>query len=167
MSEQLVQLVESKRDKYIQLARRHGAKTREDAEDAVQDATVQALRAIGRFQGRSSLSSWFTRILINATYMQTRRPKPIGKSLDEPLGDDLNWGDSIPDKAPSAFQLIAEQQTITHALQNFKRLTPIRKATFCMFYGEGLTIRAISERTGLSESALKSRLRSARIGLRG
>ena len=38
---------------------------RTEAEDAVQDAYLKAFAAIGGFEGRSSLSTWLTRIVIN------------------------------------------------------------------------------------------------------
>lgn len=40
-------------------------KNHSDAEDAVQNAYLNAFAAIGRFDGRSSLSTWLTRIVIN------------------------------------------------------------------------------------------------------
>ena len=36
-----------------------------DAEEAVQDAWISAHRAIGKFEGRSQLRTWLTRIVIN------------------------------------------------------------------------------------------------------
>ncbi len=40
-------------------------KSRPDAEDAVQSTYLRALAAAGEFEGRSSLSTWLTRIAIN------------------------------------------------------------------------------------------------------
>ena len=40
-------------------------RNREDAEDAVQSAYLKAFAAIKSFAGRSSLSTWLTRIVIN------------------------------------------------------------------------------------------------------
>lgn len=45
---------------------------REDAEDAVQSAYLSAIAAIGSFAGRSTLSTWLTRIVINAALAQVR-----------------------------------------------------------------------------------------------
>src|SRR6059058_2237065 len=38
---------------------------RAEAEDAVQSAYLRAFAAIGSFEGRSSLSTWLTRIVVN------------------------------------------------------------------------------------------------------
>src|SRR3982751_969660 len=40
-------------------------KTKQDAEEAVQAAYLSAFAAIGTFEGRSALSTWLTRIVVN------------------------------------------------------------------------------------------------------
>src|SRR5215470_19051310 len=45
----------------------------DDAEDAVQDAMLSALRHLDQFDGRSQMSTWLTSILRNAVLMQIRR----------------------------------------------------------------------------------------------
>src|SRR5215510_5146365 len=44
-----------------------------DAEDALQDAYVQAYRKLGDFRGDSELSTWLTRIVINESLMRVRK----------------------------------------------------------------------------------------------
>src|SRR5687767_14327211 len=39
--------------------------TREDAEDAVQEAWARAYRALGRYEPRDAFGAWLTRILVN------------------------------------------------------------------------------------------------------
>ncbi len=49
-----------------------------DAEDALQDALVRAWRALGRFEGRSSLRAWLYRIATNSCLdVIKRRPKRV------------------------------------------------------------------------------------------
>jgi len=49
-----------------------------DAEDALQDTMLRAWRAIGRFEGRSSLRSWLYTIATNSSLnMIARRPKRV------------------------------------------------------------------------------------------
>jgi RNA polymerase sigma-70 factor (ECF subfamily) len=47
-------------------------KNRADAEDAVQSAYLSAFAAIGAFEGRSSLSTWLTRVTINEALGRVR-----------------------------------------------------------------------------------------------
>jgi RNA polymerase sigma-70 factor (ECF subfamily) len=49
-----------------------------DAEDALQEAMLRAWRALGKFEGRSSLRSWLYRIATNTSLnLITRRPKRV------------------------------------------------------------------------------------------
>ena len=80
-----------------------------DAEDALQDATLRAWRAIGRFEGRSSLRSWLYTIATNTSLTQIeRRPKRVlpvdhGPATDprlgpgEPLVESV-WVEPYPDE---------------------------------------------------------------------
>jgi RNA polymerase sigma-70 factor (ECF subfamily) len=57
-----------------------------DAQDAVQEAFLQAHRGLRRFEGRARFSTWLHRIVVNAALMtlRSRRRKPE-RSLDELL----------------------------------------------------------------------------------
>ena len=57
-------------------------KNRHDAEDAVQAAYLKAFAAIREFEGRSSLSTWFTRIVINEALMGQRAAKGRRERLE-------------------------------------------------------------------------------------
>jgi RNA polymerase sigma-70 factor, ECF subfamily len=46
-----------------------------EAEDALQDAYLEAYRRIGSFRGESQLVTWLTRIVINQALMRLRRQK--------------------------------------------------------------------------------------------
>jgi len=47
----------------------------EDAADALQEAFVSAFRAIGTFDGRSRLSTWLHRVVVNACLMKLRKER--------------------------------------------------------------------------------------------
>jgi hypothetical protein len=56
----------------------------EDAEDAVQDALLSAFTHISQFEGRSHISTWLHRIVVNSARMQLRRRQNRAfVSLDE------------------------------------------------------------------------------------
>lgn len=57
-------------------------KNRAEAEDAVQSAYLHALAAIGDFEGRSSLSTWLTRIVINEALGRARTTRRRAARLD-------------------------------------------------------------------------------------
>jgi RNA polymerase sigma-70 factor (ECF subfamily) len=59
-------------------------RNREDAEDAVQTAILDAFRNLNGFQGSSRFSSWLTRIAMNAALMRLRVSRRKNEtSLDE------------------------------------------------------------------------------------
>jgi len=60
-------------------------RNREDAEDAVQTAFLDAFRNLNGFHGRSRFSSWFTRIAMNAALMRLR----VSRRKKETSRDDV------------------------------------------------------------------------------
>jgi RNA polymerase sigma-70 factor, ECF subfamily len=59
-----------------------------EAEDAVQDAYLQAYRKLGTFRGESKLSTWLVRIAANQALMRRRRnPRPAEIPEEEAVSD--------------------------------------------------------------------------------
>jgi RNA polymerase sigma factor (sigma-70 family) len=55
-----------------------------DAEDAVQDAFLSAYTHLDQFKGQAQMSTWLTRIVINAARMKVRRrPRRVHLPLDQ------------------------------------------------------------------------------------
>ena len=72
-----------------------------DAEDALQDAYIEAYRHMGDFRGASALGTWLTRIVVNSALMRLRsqrrhrvvvpiseRRGPAGESLEVDVADE-------------------------------------------------------------------------------
>jgi RNA polymerase sigma-70 factor (ECF subfamily) len=74
-----------------------------EAEDAVQDAMVAALRSLDRFRGESQVSSWLYRITINCALMRlrARRRRPA-----TPI-DELSFAEA---ELPETDVLLADEQ---------------------------------------------------------
>ena len=59
-----------------------------EAEDAVQEAYLQAYRKLGTFRGESKLSTWLVRITANEALMRRRRnPRPVEAAEQEAVSD--------------------------------------------------------------------------------
>jgi len=58
------EIVDRHKDRAMTLAMRI-LKNKQDAEEAVQDSFVRAYQALGRFEWRSSFSTWLYRIVFN------------------------------------------------------------------------------------------------------
>ena len=57
----------------------------QDAEDILQETFIKAYRNIGKFDGRSSVSTWLYRIATNEALMSLRRKRPEAISFENPL----------------------------------------------------------------------------------
>lgn len=61
----------------------HLTGNREDAEDLVQEAALNAFRGFGGFERGTNFKAWFFRILLNCFYSARRRRRPATASLYE------------------------------------------------------------------------------------
>lgn len=78
-----------------------------EADDAVQETLVRAWRALGRFDGRSSLRTWLyriaTRVCLDALSDRGRRERPVAAGPEGTVHDELvqrpraHWLEPIPD----------------------------------------------------------------------
>jgi RNA polymerase sigma-70 factor (ECF subfamily) len=143
-------------------------KNREDAEDALQDSLLSAFIHLGTFDGRSSFSTWLTRIAINSALMKLRKNRGSREvSMDESTGmgdasPRFEPVDSHPD--PEAHYAQGERRRIVvgaiRALRsNLREVVEIRELQ------EG-SLRETAERLGISVAAAKARLFHAKAALR-
>lgn len=160
-------LVESYRARIFRMAR-VVAQSHEDAEDVIQQSFHKAFVHLPSFEGRSSFSTWLTRIALNEVLMLRRSNQRFRHvSIDELRGTDgvapaLEIADSRPNPEDSYFQR-ERHRLLLSALNELK--PGMRTA---------LQIRDLDERSvrdtacilGVSASALKSRVRRGRRELR-
>ena len=72
-------------------------RVREDAEDIVQETFKKAFVHLQKFEGKSSFSTWLTRIAINESLMSLRRRR----TLHEVPADDSSGDHAEPRMAPT------------------------------------------------------------------
>src|SRR5580693_8992309 len=106
-------------------------RVREDAEDIVQQTFQNAFVHLQKFEGKSTLSTWLTRIAINQALMLLRSRRGLGEVLiGDSSGDEeatFAWelADASPD--PEASYLLSEKTQILSAAM--RQLRPgMRKA---------------------------------------
>lgn len=130
-----------------------------EAEDATQEALMKALTNLHAYDVERPFRPWLLRIASNECIDRIRRRKnPL--SLDG-LGEDGAWewkrGDS---PNPESELLRHERREEVRAL--LAELNPTDRAIVTLFYWEGLPYAEIEQVTGLTISAIKSRLFRAR-----
>jgi RNA polymerase sigma-70 factor (ECF subfamily) len=140
-----------------------------DAEDAVQDSLLCALRKLNQFHGRSRFSTWLHRIAINSSLMRLRKRKCRREFPLEPVftGDELVAPGINPlsdDPNPEEQCARVEQRKIlSEAL--LKLPGPFRMAiALCDL--EGLPTKDAAQRLGVPLSTIKARLFRSRRALK-
>jgi RNA polymerase sigma-70 factor (ECF subfamily) len=139
-----------------------------DAEDALQDSLLKAFVHIGDFDGRSSFSSWLTRIAINSALMILRKKRSaLELSLDDPGTQEKYLASAaLADRAPdpeAGFARRQEEQILQAAIRELR--PSIRQAVELQKL-KGHPLAETAQMMGLSITATKSRLYHAKTELR-
>jgi RNA polymerase sigma factor (sigma-70 family) len=143
-------------------------RNREDAQDAVQDALLQAFVHLKDFNGRSAFGTWLTRIVINSALMILRKKKNSktftleSRSGTEEAEGVLEFKDDAPD-AESRYLEEERARTVRDAITS---LRPSLRRVVELRQMEERSMKEIAEMTGLSLAAAKTRLFHARHALR-
>lgn len=133
----------------------------EDAEDALQDAFLSALKHMRQFRGEARLSTWLASIVLNSARMQLRRKVCCRVvSLDENHGE--GGPDSFQDSGPDPEETLRRTQIHRILEQSVEKL-PVRvRATFRLRVFDGLSTREAAATLGISQGTLKARYFRAR-----
>jgi RNA polymerase sigma-70 factor, ECF subfamily len=136
----------------------------EDAEDALQDTLIRAYRALPSFEGRSSLSTWLTRIAINSALMimRKRRSRPE-TSFKQPLdfGEESSSLDVL-DNGMNPEQLYDQEQRCERIKRAIHKLDPTLRTTLLVRISKETSVREIAHDLNVSLASAKSRLYRAR-----
>lgn len=162
------------------LVRRHGPRMRAaierirgcsaDVDDTLQEAFVSVFRAVGRFEGRSKLSTWLHRIAVNAALMRLRARRndpvldvdallpdfsPYGAFRESPGA----WSESPEDGACRAELRAAVRAAIDRLPDNYRIPLVLRDL-------EELEHAEIAAALGCTVNAAKIRVHRARQALK-
>ncbi len=140
-----------------------------EAEDAVQEAYMKAIGAVDRFAGRSSLSTWLTRIVINEALSRRRANQRRARRLAdgsvlvmEDYRDKLMGGAAAqpsPEAALARRQAAKVLETAIASLPESFRLVFVLRAI------EGLSVEETAETLGVLPETVKTRHLRARLRL--
>lgn len=188
--EQLDRLRAGDKDAFTDLVREHGPRMLafarrflprdQDAHDALQDAFLSAFKSIGKFDGRSQLSTWLQRITINACLMRIRsRKRRPEVSIEALLPAFLPDGHQIRDTpAWGAESKVESGHETEHGAGSGRGrlLDLVRESVDGLpdAYREVLLLRDVeefsteetAEALGITKDAVKTRLHRARQALR-
>jgi len=126
--------------------------SREDAEEATQDAFLRAHRALDRFDTTMSFRTWVMSILINRcrSMLLHRRRRTARVQLDGAAVDAA--------RAPDRSGGVELRDAIDHALA---QLDPAQREAFLLKHVESMSYEEMAVATGAGISALKMRVQRA------
>ena len=140
-------------------------KDRGEAEEAVQSAYVSAFASLDTFEGRSSLSTWLTRIVLNEALGRVRAQKRrrdqlegAGVSMMDDYREALMRGSEArpPDVALAREQMrLLLEQAVAALPETFRTVFVLREV-------EGLSGEETAEVLDLPVATVKTRLHRAR-----
>ena len=139
---------------------------RAEAEDAVQSAYLRAFAAIASFEGRSTLSTWLTRIVINEALGRARAARRRRAHVDDgsvAFLDDYReklMRGSSSGTAPDAEFARAQLRSLLE--QAIGALPPDFRLVFVMREIEGLSVDETAQSLGLVPATVKTRHLRAR-----
>jgi RNA polymerase sigma-70 factor (ECF subfamily) len=150
------------RPKFVNMA--HAIlRNREDAEDAVQNAFLLGHRHLRSFEGRSALTTWFSRIVLNAALMIQRKHRLSRiRPLPETISQEANWTERIPASQPDPEMVHAERETLQFINGLLERMKPALRQAFTMTYYDELSGPEARALLGVSAGTFKARLFRAR-----
>jgi RNA polymerase sigma-70 factor (ECF subfamily) len=136
------------------------------AEDAVQEALLNAYRHLADFDGRSSFKTWLHRIAVNAALEQIRRQGKFDY-VDTGTEEDNDFLERCLDETPSP-RHHAEAKEIRRSIDHeLERMTALERSAFLLRHVEGHSIDDISQALSLNISACKQAIFRAVRKLRG
>ena len=127
-----------------------------EADTVTQDTFVQAYTHLARFQGRSELETWLTRIAINRSRDALRRRKFI--SLFTRDEDDVETMIEPVDDRPDPERQILSIQLRAAILRAERLLSSQQKVIFRLRHYENLSLEEIAEHLGLRAGTVRAHL---------
>lgn len=132
-----------------------------DAEDALQEALLDAWRRIAGFQGDSAFSTWMYRIVTNRCLDLLRRRRPV-VSVDE-IGEDRLVASGLAAPGSGEPGHAAEVDAGLAALRvALARLPDEQRVCWVLRELEGLGYTEIAQITGTTGTAVRGRIHRAR-----
>lgn len=132
------------------------------AADALQETAIKAWRSIPSFDGKSSLETWLTRILLNTCFDELRSRKKLipFEDIIQAKEDGL-----LGDQEPLVSSTTLCEASIVDRMDArsiLDEMSAADRSVLMLFYMDDRTIAEIAEILDLSDGAVRTRLSRAR-----
>lgn len=129
-----------------------------EVEDAMQTAYISAYEHLGKFEGRSSFSTWLTRIMINECLARKKKNMKTKKGF-EGLSEN-------PTNMNTPANILANKELSTMLENAVSQLPEKYRLVFVLREIEDLSVKETSDVLSIEESNVKTRLNRAKTILR-
>lgn len=129
------------------------SKTKQDAEDILQEAFIRIFKNIQQYNNQGSFEGWMRTIVIN-TALENLRKKKIEISPIDILEDENKFEDYYED---------LKQMELKDLLKIIQGLPHGSQVVFNLFVLEGYSHKEIAELLGITDGTSKSQLARARL----
>jgi RNA polymerase sigma factor (sigma-70 family) len=133
----------------------------QDAEEAVQDAFVQAFRSLKTFKGNAKFSSWLYRIVVNHSLTRLKKRKTAGRF------DTIELSEEHFERVESGYNGLTSQDQAKFINQALEKLAPEDRIILTLYYLEEQPLNEIAVITGISKENIKMKLHRARRKMYG
>jgi RNA polymerase sigma factor (sigma-70 family) len=138
----------------------------QDAEDAVQEATLRAFLHLNRFEGRSTFSTWLTRIAINSALMSLRKKRGMEQPIAPDTAEEVRSTWDPIEVRPTPEQELMKRERERLLTESIRRLRAPLRTVMLLQQTRDCSIRDIARIMGISVPAVKSRMARAKTELR-
>lgn len=138
--------------------------TREDGEDALQDALLLGYRKLDQFKGESKFSTWMHTILVNAarSLLRRQRSQPRTSSIDWNAEDDEGFPEpAIADTRSNPEQEYRRREVSRIASEYVKKLPSMYQPVVWLCDIRGLDMKDVAEKLERPLGTIKSQLHRA------
>ncbi|MBS0422718.1 MAG: RNA polymerase sigma factor [Proteobacteria bacterium] len=127
-----------------------------EAEDALQEAYLQAFRSISQFRGDAALSTWLSRLVLNECFGRIRR-RDRRENVIPMVSANNEAARSCVDESEAPDAALARAQVRTVLERRVDELPDSFRAVFVMRSVEDLSVAETSELLGIPEETVRSR----------
>ncbi|MBX3161759.1 MAG: RNA polymerase sigma factor [Deltaproteobacteria bacterium] len=127
-----------------------------DREDVLQQVFLELHRALPRFRGEATVSTFLYRIAIHVIYDHLR------KRTRRPVDHDDAALDALIDGSPTPEERARRRQELAQIFAMLERIKPKKRIAFVLVAVEGLSLDEAAELVGTNAEAVKQRVLHAR-----
>jgi len=131
----------------------------DDADDATQEAFIEAYKSLKSFEGRSKFYTWLYRVALNTCHQQVRKAESRQRTLSS-FAEDFKYNNNESNvETPERIALRNERNNLVK--EAISKLPEKQREVVVLFYIHNLKYREIAEILNCSEGTVASRLHTA------